>query len=127
MIKEKMLAEYANRKMKEHELFDWQFIITDNHNDSIRAECNYDKKTITMEKFAVSKFKPETVQDLFLHELAHAIAGYGAFHGSVFKKVCRQIGCKGMNAINDVMMFELTGYYKPSSKQFVDVMNNFNR
>jgi hypothetical protein len=123
MNKEKELARYAKGKLKQYHLKGWNFIITDNLQESDRASCNYDRKIITVEKFATDRFKPETLQDIFLHELGHAIAGYEAFHGKDFKKVCRQIGCKGMNAINDVLMFELTGYYKPTSQQFMNAMN----
>lgn len=126
VTKEKVLAAYANYKIKEHHLKGWQFLISDNYLESVRASCNYDRKIISVEKFAIDRFKPETLQDIFLHELGHAIAGYEAFHGNDFKKVCRQIGCKGMNAINNVMMFELTGYYKPTWKQFDSAMNKYN-
>lgn len=126
MNKEKELASYAKGKLTEHQLKSWKFIINDNPQESIRARCYYDRKIISIEKFAVDRFKPETLQDLFLHELAHALTGYDACHVKAFKPICKQIGCKSINAVNDVMMFELTGFYKPTQKQFISTTYKHN-
>jgi predicted SprT family Zn-dependent metalloprotease len=48
-----------------------------------------------VEQIAIFFHSIESVQDMILHELAHAIAGRAAGHGKEFRKVCKQIGCVG--------------------------------
>lgn len=61
----------------------------------VRANCG----TVLAEKITLSKhyavlLPKEEVHDVILHEIAHALAGYGHGHDHVWKAAARKIGAK---------------------------------
>lgn len=85
-------VEYMARQLfAEHNLRGWTFKF-----DSAKQRfgcCSYRKKTISMSR-QLTELNDETqVKDTLLHEIAHAIAGPTAYHGPMWKRVAREIGC----------------------------------
>jgi len=56
--------------------------------------CKYRNKIISLSRYLVELNNREDVQDVILHEIAHAIAGFKEGHGYKWKMVCVQIGAK---------------------------------
>lgn len=56
--------------------------------------CNYKNSVISLSRYSTSNESEESVRDTILHEIAHAIAGYEARHGRVWKMIARSIGLK---------------------------------
>jgi predicted SprT family Zn-dependent metalloprotease len=78
--------------MKKHKLKNWVFQF-DNSKRRFGA-CNHTHKTISLSKSLVLLNDVDKVKDTILHEIAHAIAGYGAGHGQKWKDICIEIGAK---------------------------------
>lgn len=90
----------ANRVLRELGLADagWTF---DFDNAKVRAgQTNYRLKRITVSRIHAQMNDEKEVVDTILHEAAHALAGYGAGHGPVWKRMARQIGCTGQRTHN---------------------------
>jgi predicted SprT family Zn-dependent metalloprotease len=56
--------------------------------------CMYGRKIISLSRHLVELNNREDVQDVILHEIAHAIAGFNAGHGMAWKLVCIRIGAR---------------------------------
>lgn len=57
------------------------------------GRCRYgDKKILFSTLFLATP--EEEIKDVLLHEIAHALAGYEAAHGPVWKKWAVKVGCK---------------------------------
>ena len=110
--KEKLLNRFIKSKANEHGLTDWRFYYCDsNRKDFSYAHCIIGLKMIFIENDSIRDYSIETLQDIVLHEFAHAIAGKKAMHGKEFRKVCKQIGCKGNRASDNYECYELRGKF----------------
>jgi predicted SprT family Zn-dependent metalloprotease len=58
--------------------------------------CHYSTKKITMSPTLVLNATKKQIQNTILHEVAHAMAGWDAGHGYMWKRQARQIGCDAM-------------------------------
>lgn len=100
--------------MKRHKLIDkgWTF----KYDNAVKrfGVCRFRSKTIGLSKKMVLLNEKEKVMDTILHEIAHAIAGYEAGHGEIWKHVCIQIGAKPNRYYNPAKtnMVELKYYAK---------------
>jgi predicted SprT family Zn-dependent metalloprotease len=56
--------------------------------------CKHRPKLIGLSRRLVEINDEDKVKDTILHEIAHAIAGYGAGHGQKWKDICVEIGAK---------------------------------
>lgn len=57
------------------------------------GQCDYRNRTISLSK-PLTQINPHSeVLDTLLHEIAHALAGHKAGHGSQWRAVARRIGC----------------------------------
>jgi len=64
-----------------------------NNRKSALGVCFYGAKMeIQLSKILVPHLSIDEVEDTILHEIAHAIAGYEAAHGPVWKAACIKIG-----------------------------------
>lgn len=63
--------------------------------------CNHNKKSLVFSARAVSKYDWKEVEQLFLHEAAHALAGPGAKHGRKWIETARELGYKGGELVRD--------------------------
>jgi predicted SprT family Zn-dependent metalloprotease len=89
--------------MDEHGLLEngWSFCFNDNR--STLGLCKYVPKVIELSVHFVDGARMYDVRDIILHEIAHALVGWEAGHGTKWKQKAIQIGgtgnrCGNMNA-----------------------------
>jgi predicted SprT family Zn-dependent metalloprotease len=58
------------------------------------GKCYYDQKIIAISSYFAEQMPDETVKDVILHEIAHALTGKGSNHAKAWKQKCIEIGCK---------------------------------
>lgn len=54
--------------------------------------CNYSERRITLSKHLVATGDREVIEQVLLHEIAHALCGQGAGHGKLWKQKATEIG-----------------------------------
>lgn len=54
--------------------------------------CNYTQKRITLSKHFVAAAEFESIEQVLLHEIAHALAGQAAGHGQVWRAKASKLG-----------------------------------
>jgi SprT protein len=84
------VARYARGLMNEHGLGHWSFGF-----DKARNRfgcCNYTLRTITLSEHIVGVNTLDRCIETVQHEVAHALAGYDAAHGPVWKTHARAVG-----------------------------------
>lgn len=57
--------------------------------------CDYTRKRISLSRYLTARYDDETNHQTLLHEVAHALAGAGAGHGTRWKTVARDLGYVG--------------------------------
>lgn len=94
----------ANRKLADYCLNEqgWKFEF-DNAKRRFGC-CKYRSKTITLSKHLVLLNDIDAVLECILHEVAHALAGYGAGHGSKWKAIAKDIGCTAQRCYNPTIV-----------------------
>lgn len=86
--------EFFEQKCKELDLVDWTFEIVSSREKSNIGRCFYGPKKITMQDRFFFALTATQIQDVILHELAHALSGYEAAHGPIWKAAARRLGCR---------------------------------
>lgn len=93
----------ATKLLKEHGLIKkgWHFGL-----DRAKTRCgvcDYGAKVISLSRLYVQEpsVSFEDIENTILHEIAHALAGYEAAHGPLWKQMAKSIGCNG-NTCNTV-------------------------
>ena len=84
------VIELANRLFQQHGLVNYSF----GFDRAVRRAglCNYTQKRITLSKHFVANSDMDAVEQVLLHEIAHALAGQSAGHGRFWKKMASEIG-----------------------------------
>ena len=59
------------------------------------GQCNYTERVISISKHLVAHHSLDEVQQVVLHEVAHAMVGSEAGHGPIFKKQAAALGYRG--------------------------------
>ena len=85
--------QLANELLKQHNLYEYTIEYT--QSKSILGACNDTKKTIKLSVPYILLNTKETVKNIILHEIAHAIAGNENNHNWKWQKVAKQIGSTG--------------------------------
>jgi hypothetical protein len=57
--------------------------------------CNYTDRRITVSRYLAARWTLEDIEQVLLHEIAHAVAGHRAGHGPRWLKVARRLGYTG--------------------------------
>jgi len=57
--------------------------------------CDYARKRISLSRYLAARYDDDTNHQTLLHEVAHALAGPSAGHGSRWKTVARELGYVG--------------------------------
>lgn len=57
--------------------------------------CDYTRRRITVSRYLALKFDDDEIHQILLHEVAHALAGADAGHGSTWRRVAAEIGYVG--------------------------------
>lgn len=88
------IYEEAISLMNLHSLIEggWRFELS--MHKTFLGMCYYDTKTIAYSSHFLNA-PSETITNVVLHEIAHALVGPGEGHSEVWKAVARQIGCTG--------------------------------
>lgn len=85
--------QLANSLLKKHNMYNWKCVINEKTHDWL-AICRHSNKRIELTLNLCSNFESSYVEDVILHEIAHAMVGYDAAHGPVWRKKAEQLGCK---------------------------------
>ena len=85
-----------------HHLFDWTFILT--KTKRVCGRCWIPEKVIGLSQPVAAVNSAETVEQILLHEIAHALTGRRE-HDQEWREVAKRIGCRVLGpavAINPV-------------------------
>jgi len=93
-----MKAEIAKHCPDYH--FKW------NRGKRMLGQCCYTTKTLSLSKFGVELNSEEEIQDVILHEIAHALVGPGHNHNRVWKNKAVSIGCNGTRTAKSATIVE---------------------
>jgi predicted SprT family Zn-dependent metalloprotease len=89
-------AEFlATELMRQHGLWDQRWSFKFDRSLTRLGYCNYRKRVISLGQHATLANDEVAVRNTILHEIAHALCGYGEGHGSVWKAKCLEIGGNG--------------------------------
>ena len=84
------VAEMARRLMDEHGLTGWTVAFGEARKRL--GDCHFRHHVIRISRAHALEGSGEQIRDTVLHEIAHAIAGYEAGHGPLWKATARRIG-----------------------------------
>ncbi len=84
------VAGMARRLMDEHGLTGWTLAFGEAR--TRLGTCHFRHHVIRISRTHALEGSEEQIRDTVLHEIAHAIAGYGAGHGPLWKATARRIG-----------------------------------
>ena len=84
------VAGMARRLMDEHGLTGWTFAFVEAKKSL--GNCHFQHRVIRISRTHALEGSEEQIRDTMLHEIAHAIAGYEAGHGPLWKVTARRIG-----------------------------------
>jgi SprT protein len=84
------VIELANRLFQKHGLVNYSF----GFDRAVRRAglCNYTERRITLSKHFVANSEIDAIEQVLLHEIAHALVGQGAGHGKVWKAKASELG-----------------------------------
>lgn len=57
--------------------------------------CDYTNRRIQVSRYLSAKFADDEVHQVLLHEIAHAMVGHDAGHGTEWQRIAREIGYVG--------------------------------
>ena len=89
--KTKLVLERGYSLLKKYKLEDWKILPKDMRRDII-AQTWYDESTIVLNKRFIRICNKGQFDGVFLHEVAHALAGPEAGHGKEFVEACKSLG-----------------------------------
>ncbi len=95
--------------MAEHGLSDWAFQF--DRATKRFGVCSYTRRTIGLSKRLTLANSEEQCMDTVLHEIAHALVGYGHGHGPVWKRKAAEIGARPVACIQATEIV-VVGNYK---------------
>lgn len=142
--KTKLVLERGYSLLKKYKLEDWKIIPKDIRR-SITGQTRYDENTIVLSKRFIRVCNKKQFDGVFLHEVAHVLAGPEAGHGEQFVRMCESLGvpeeyakektpgifigsyiiycpeCKGFGTTNDAesVFCQQCAYSKKISRCFV--------
>jgi len=82
----------ATKLITNYELKQWQFKF-----DRAKRRfgcCNFSHKVISISRYFVELNSAMQVQDVILHEIAHALVGSRQGHNKIWQQKAREIGCR---------------------------------
>ncbi len=87
-----MAAALARELLTEHQLHDWQFAF--DHARVRCGSCHYRTRQISLSRHFVALNDTYEVNNVLLHEIAHALAGPGVGHGAAWQELARRLGAR---------------------------------
>lgn len=62
--------------------------------------CRYEQHRISVSRELTAVMTPGQVDQVVLHEIAHALAGHDAHHGATWRRIAHAIGCTGERVVS---------------------------
>lgn len=90
----------GNELLIKNGLNDWKLKI--NRKRSAIAQTAHDQKTIYYSKYFLMITDKSQLEGITLHEIAHALLGYGYGHSSKFIKLCKKISPTSLYARSSI-------------------------
>ncbi|ADJ55308.1 hypothetical protein RB16p004 [Escherichia phage RB16] len=84
---------WAKSIMAKHGLSHWSFKINGRFKRTLGC-CSYSKREIQLRRKHVEEDTYDCILDTLMHEIAHALVGYGAGHGPVWQRKAIELGAK---------------------------------
>lgn len=81
---------FAREMLDKHGLTGWK--VRWDHAKRRAGACHFKSQTLSFSSVLAQIYPAETMQDVVLHEVAHALAGPGHNHDKYWKSVARQVG-----------------------------------
>jgi predicted SprT family Zn-dependent metalloprotease len=69
--------------------------------------CNYTSKRITVSRYLAARYEDDEIHQILLHEVAHALAGPRAGHGTRWRAIARDLGYAGKRTHHGAIADEL--------------------
>lgn len=89
----------ARQLMAEHGVSDWA--LTFDHARRRAGMTDYRRRTISFSKPLMLIYPEQTVRDVILHEIAHALVGPQHAHDAQWKRVAARIGATARASLRD--------------------------
>ncbi len=83
----------------------WTFAF--DHAKTRAGQCDFGRRRITVSRHIASRVSEEDVDQVLLHEVAHALAGPRAGHGPVWRRTAASIGYTGSRLYDGPVASEL--------------------
>lgn len=100
----KKARQLALRLMKKHGLIEKGWTFTFDEAKRRFGICQYYKKNISLSAPLTLLRERDNIKNTVLHEIAHALVGYGHGHDSIWKAKALEIGCNGNRCSSDVSL-----------------------
>ena len=84
--------QLATSLLAQHGLSGWRFLL--DHGRTRCGACHYATRTISVSRHFVSLNSQAEVENVILHEIAHALVGPGHGHGQRWQQTARAIGAR---------------------------------
>lgn len=92
MATREQVTRWAQALIRMHLSSEWSFAF--DHARTRAGLCNYTTKTITVSKHLLNS-DDDSIHQVLLHEVAHALAGSSAGHGPAWRAIADEIGYVG--------------------------------
>ena len=105
---EAQTLDLAHRLFVEHSLINYSF----GFDRAVRraGQCDYRARRITISKHLVNNCSLDQIEQVILHEIAHALVGREAGHSKVWKAQAKEIGYRFEKVDWQAMASDVTGY-----------------
>ena len=90
--RERALAR-TRELLREHGLPRWEVRVNRRMSRTL-GRCDHRTRRIELADWVFQRCPPDEIEDLVLHEVAHALAGPGAGHGPVWKRIALELGAR---------------------------------
>lgn len=93
-LSKEQAEEFAASALREHGLHDQGWVFVWSTSKTKFGTCNFPRHIITLSEPLAKVNTADEVQDTILHEVAHALAGPAARHGSEWKAMAIRVGAR---------------------------------
>lgn len=84
---------WANQLIDRHLDASWSFAF--DRAKTRAGKCDFQRRTISISRYLAERHTDEQVTQTLLHEIAHAMAGHRAGHGTEWQRIAASIGYVG--------------------------------
>ncbi len=84
----------ATELLQEH-LGDGSWTFAFDHAKTRAGQCDFARRRITVSRHLAARFSADDVEQVLLHEVAHALSGPRAGHGPTWQRTARRLGYTG--------------------------------